>query len=220
MKNTGSDIADWFLTHIDREAGDVLTHLKLQKLVYYAQAWSLALLGHSLIEEDFQAWAHGPCLPSLWQRFGNCGWEALPEPDSVPDLPENVRELLGEVLEVYGNLSAKYLEELVCNEDPWTEARDGLPPEMRSENIISKQTMADYYKKLYQRMNKSDGQKAQTNIAESRQPGEAAYLFTAPEERRERKKDSDTHRIKTGADFPIIPSCGISVPISLFLSCG
>lgn len=77
----------------------------------------------------------------------------MPEPDSAPDLPEDVRELLGDVLEVYGNLSAKYLEELVCNEGPWMEARDGLPPESRSENVIRKQAMADYYKRLYQRMN-------------------------------------------------------------------
>ncbi len=173
-KNNALDIANWFLNQIDREAGDAMTHLKLQKLVYYAQAWTLALFGHPLIEEDFEAWAHGPCLLSLWQRFGNCGYEALPEPDSVPDLPENVTELLGEVLDVYGNLSAKYLEELVCNEEPWIEARDGLSPEIRSKNIISKQAMADYYRKLYQRMNKSDEQKTQTNIAESRQTGEAA----------------------------------------------
>ena len=148
-KKSASDIADWFLAKIDREAGDAVTHLKLQKLVYYAQAWTLALLGHPLIEEEFEAWAHGPCVPSLWERFRHHGWEALPEPDSAPDLPEDIRELLGEVLDVYGNLSAKYLEELVCKESPWKEARDGLPPEVRSENVIRKQMMADYYKELY-----------------------------------------------------------------------
>jgi len=152
-KNNASDIANWFLAKIDREAGDALTHLKLQKLIYYAQAWSLALLDHLLFEEDFEAWTHGPCLPSLWQKFKDCGWEALPEPDSVPDLTKDTEELLGDVLEVYGNLSAKHLEELVRTESPWARARNNLPPEIRSEKIISKQAMADYYKKLYQRMN-------------------------------------------------------------------
>ena len=77
----------------------------------------------------------------------------MSEPDSVPDLKEDTEELLGDVLEVYGNLSAKHLEELVRTESPWAEARNNFPPEIRSENIISRQSMADYYRELYQRMN-------------------------------------------------------------------
>ena len=151
-----SDIANWFLAKIDRDAGDAITLLKLQKMVYYAQAWTLALLDQMLFEEDFEPWTHGPSLPTLFQKFKDYGCEALPPPDSIPALSENVRELLGEVLEVYGNLSAKYLEELVQNEYPWIDARNNLPPEIRSNNIISKETMADYYKKLYQRLNNEE----------------------------------------------------------------
>jgi uncharacterized phage-associated protein len=50
MNYTPSQIADWFLCNIDREAGEAITHLKLHKLVYYAQAWSLSLLNESLFD--------------------------------------------------------------------------------------------------------------------------------------------------------------------------
>ena len=53
---TALQIADWFAGAIDREAGDSITHLKLQKLVYYAQAWFLALNDKPLFEEEMQAW--------------------------------------------------------------------------------------------------------------------------------------------------------------------
>lgn len=68
-KYTANDIANWFLVTIDREAGETLSHLKLQKLVYYAQVWSLALFDKPLFDEDFEAWTYGPALPSLYQRF-------------------------------------------------------------------------------------------------------------------------------------------------------
>ena len=60
------DIAKWFINATDRDSGDAITHLKVQKLVYYAQGWAMAYLGSPLFEEDIQAWAHGPVVPSVW----------------------------------------------------------------------------------------------------------------------------------------------------------
>ena len=54
-----------------RERGDIFTNLKLQKLLYYAQAWYLALRGQSPFHRGFQAWVHGPALPSQYKRFKN-----------------------------------------------------------------------------------------------------------------------------------------------------
>ncbi len=83
-----NDVANWFLCNIDREAGDSITHLKLQKLLYYAQAWSLVLKGKSLFEEDFEAWAHGPVLPSIFEQYKNMGFQAL----SYCECDNNVNE--------------------------------------------------------------------------------------------------------------------------------
>lgn len=144
-----NDIAAWFLGNIDREAGDSITHLKLQKLVYYAQAWSLALRDAALFDEDMQAWAHGPVAESVYQTYRGSGWEALGSPEVLPDICGEDSEFLSSILATYGDFSAKHLENMTHSERPWIEARKGLPPEARSNEPISKDLMAAFYKDLY-----------------------------------------------------------------------
>jgi len=153
---TASDIADLFLASVDREAGEVITHLKLQKLIYYAQAWSLALRDQALFEEDFQAWAHGPVVRSVYDRFSGSSWAALPPPDcDITEIDSETADLLEDILDSYGLKSPKQLESLTHKESPWLDARGHLPPEARSENIISKESMNTFYKDLY---SKTDGE--------------------------------------------------------------
>jgi len=148
MNYTPSQIADWFLCNIDRESGESITHLKLHKLVYYAQAWALTLFNEFLFDEDFQAWTHGPVIYTLYDRFRNSGWDSLPSPDNCIEFPEHIEKLLKEVLDVYGKYGAKYLEELTHNETPWIEARKGIPLEAYSNSIITKESMKKYYSNL------------------------------------------------------------------------
>lgn len=145
---TPLQIANWFLANIDRQAGDLITHLKLQKLVYYAQAWSLASRGVPLFQEDLQAWAHGPVAPSVFRAFRGHGMDPIPAPARVPSLDPETVELLEEVLDVYGEHSAKKLEMLTHRESPWREARGDLPAEARSDAIISKEAMRTFYGNL------------------------------------------------------------------------
>jgi uncharacterized phage-associated protein len=58
-------VADYYLVRLDPTAGDSISNLKLQKLCYYAQAWSLALRGKPLFPERIEAWAQGPVVPEL-----------------------------------------------------------------------------------------------------------------------------------------------------------
>lgn len=148
---TVDDIANWFLTYVDRDAGDSITHLKLQKLVYYAQAWSLALHDEALFEEEFQAWTHGPVLCSLFDRFAEAGWSALPAPESGGSVDEKTHALLNSIAGSYGELSARRLEDLTHSEEPWIVARGGLPLEERSDAVISKEGMKKYYKERLER---------------------------------------------------------------------
>lgn len=149
---TPVQIANWFLANIDREAGDLITHLKLQKLVYYAQAWSLAIRGVPLFEEDVQAWAHGPVAPSVFRAFRGYGMDPIPAPARTPKLDEDTVELLEEVLDVYGEHSAKKLEKLTHRERPWRDARGDLPDEASSSAIIPKEAMRTFYGKLRQKL--------------------------------------------------------------------
>lgn len=144
-KYTASQIADWFLFSVDRAAGAGITHLKLQKLVYYAQAWSLALFNTPLFDEEIQAWAYGPVVPSLFRRFRNKGYENLEAPATHHKFDAPTEELLKQIESVYGRYDAKYLQQLTHDEDPWKKAREGLAPEAASKNEILKEDMASYY---------------------------------------------------------------------------
>ncbi len=158
---TPMDIANWFLAAVDRDAGDSITHLKLQKLVYYAQAWSLVLLEEELFAEDFEAWRHGPVVPSLYHAFSRYGWQALPPPeDELVDFSNDVQEVLIDVYNTYGGLHAKRLEELTHQEPPWLLARGKLSPEANSSSIVRKQHMAAYYKTLLEDEDVEEGQEA------------------------------------------------------------
>lgn len=143
---TANDVANWFLNRVDREAGDIITPLALQKLVFFAQAWFLANRGKPLFKEDFQAWAHGPVVRSLWERFRDYQWDALPSADAQPELSAETQSLLDAVYDKYGQYSAKKLERMTHEKKgPWEKARNGLSPEARCETIISKQAIRDFY---------------------------------------------------------------------------
>jgi uncharacterized phage-associated protein len=146
---TAIQVADWFRNAIDREAGDLITHLKLQKLVYYAQAWSLALLERPLFDEDFRAWTHGPVILSVWHAFKDYRWEALPPAEDVAEFEPEVEALLNDVLAAYGEHSAKALEDLTHSEDPWIRARNGLPPEATCNATIPKDHLQQFYSDFY-----------------------------------------------------------------------
>jgi uncharacterized phage-associated protein len=137
-------VARWFINHADREAGEAITPLKLQKLVYYADAWFLANFDRPLISEDFEAWAHGPAVRSLYARYRDAGWQSLP-PEAGTMPPDTVEEFLARVFQEYGQYSAKKLEEMTHDEDPWKEARGDIPPEAASNKVISKLTMRNFF---------------------------------------------------------------------------
>ncbi|MBW4662192.1 MAG: DUF4065 domain-containing protein [Drouetiella hepatica Uher 2000/2452] len=143
------DIALYFLHCVDRDAGDTISPLKLQKLVYYAQAWSLALRSQPLFPEQIQAWVHGPVVYEVWDAYKKYKYGTIPEPDGgLPEFAEDQVEILDEVWNTYGELSAKRLEQLTHSEMPWINARQGLDPGERSQNIITQEDMRFYYSSL------------------------------------------------------------------------
>src|ERR1700691_5661883 len=72
------DIAKWFINVTDRESGDDITHLKVQKLVYYAQGWALAYFDKPFFDEAMEAWVHGPVTPTVWENLKKFRLESIP----------------------------------------------------------------------------------------------------------------------------------------------
>lgn len=134
------------------EAGVGLNLLKLQKLVYYCQAWSLAFGRGVLFDGKFQAWVHGPVSRELYDRFAATKYlysdvtsaDIRKEFDSNA-IPSEDRQLIDAVLQVYAKFSGDQLEEMTHQEQPWLEARGGLQPHERCENTISEDTMKAHY---------------------------------------------------------------------------
>ncbi len=137
-------VADYFI-RFSREVGDPITNLKLQKLVYYAQAWHLALKGERLMPAQFEAWVHGPVCVPLYQRFRRYSWNPISESVAAPELPAEVEKHLREVMEVYGGMSAWDLERLTHAEEPWRIARGDLPADEPSTAVIPDEEMRRFY---------------------------------------------------------------------------
>lgn len=143
-----TDVAAYFLAKA-QEHGDLITHLKLQKLVYYAQAWYLALFDQLLFEEELQAWVHGPVAPSLYNLYKEYGWMPITEKVAMPDInEEKIYKHLDEVYEVFGGFTAFELERMTHEETPWINARGGIPNDIQSTNIINPDDMKNYYHQL------------------------------------------------------------------------
>lgn len=121
--------------------------MKLQKLVYYSQAWSLVWDERPLFGERIEAWASGPVVPALftWHR----GQFMV---DNVPGNPERLdqdaRDTIDAVIQFYGQKTPQWLSDLTHREDPWKKAREGLPEGERSNAVITWESMAEYYGSL------------------------------------------------------------------------
>lgn len=139
------EIADWFLKKAD------MTHKKIQKLCYYAQAWGYALKGYRLIDSDFQAWTHGPVSPALWEKFKSFRFDtiSLKNKNLVIKIDPEDESLLENVWETYGDRTGNALEALSHREMPWIEARKGYAEGERCNIVISPENMKDYYRSIY-----------------------------------------------------------------------
>jgi uncharacterized phage-associated protein len=149
---TSNQIADWILSKTNTEAGDTISPLKLQKLVYYCQAWSLTVFNKELFSENIEAWAHGPVVPSLYARFADINRTDRIDISKFNLNPANLdndsNQLLNEILSIYGEHSASYLESLTHQESPWILARKGIESWKRSNEVITNESMIDYYSQL------------------------------------------------------------------------
>lgn len=134
------NVAKFFINMADPEAGDSITHLKVQKLVYYAQGFHLAIFNEPLFEEDILHWLHGPVVESIFHSFKEYGSNPI-ERDNEFHAPDHFNketlELLAEVYEVYGQYSAWKLRNMTHAEAPWLSTEDN--------EVISKESLKAYF---------------------------------------------------------------------------
>ncbi|MBQ7502967.1 SocA family protein [bacterium] len=138
------DIANWFLSK------ESMTHKKLQKLCYYAQAWHYTLLDEPLFSERIEAWVHGPVIPALYKKYSDYGWIDIPKySGKLKDFNNKTLDILQTVLNTYLEFDGDMLERITHAENPWKEARKGLPPLATCTNEITLESMKAFYRQLY-----------------------------------------------------------------------
>lgn len=126
-----------------------MTAMKLEKLVYYSQAWSLVWDERPLFPERIEAWANGPVVPALFEAHRG---KFKVSADNIHGNPENLDkvsiETIDAVLHYYGDKSSQWLSELTHSERPWLDARCGLAPGERGSREITLASMHEYYESL------------------------------------------------------------------------
>jgi uncharacterized phage-associated protein len=137
---TAQDVAQYFLSLVNEDEGDLMSNHKLQKLLYYAQGFHLAVFDKPLFSDNIEAWTYGPVVPSVYHAYKHLGSQAIPRPDHIDltTFDEETIGLLDEVFSVYGQYSAFALRDLTHIEPPWRDTVSG--------GIISHDAMKDYFK--------------------------------------------------------------------------
>ena len=125
-----------------------MTAMKLQKLVYYAQAWGLVWDEEPLFDERIEAWANGPVVRELYEVYRGQFRVTANGYGNPRTLSSEQRETVKAILEFYGKLSSQQLSDMTHREDPWRLARHGLEPGERGDREITHESMAEYYSSL------------------------------------------------------------------------
>jgi uncharacterized phage-associated protein len=161
-KTTASDVANYFLYLANINNKD-LTNKKLQKLIYYAQAWFLVLNDRNLFDDKIEAWVHGPAVRKLFFKFRNkFGFEPIKvkiNQNIEKKFTDDEKEVIHEVWRVYGKCSDEYLEKLVHSELPYKKAREGLSLTEPSSREISTVLMKEYYTERLREVNRAKHEK-------------------------------------------------------------
>jgi len=125
-----------------------MSAMKLQKLVYYSQAWHTVWADKQLFKASIEAWKDGPVCPDLWREHANQFRVAQIAKGDAGELSARKKRTVDQVLAFYGDHSAQWLSDLSHAEDPWLDARTGTKAGARSNAVITPKAMQRYYASL------------------------------------------------------------------------
>ena len=152
---------DSVIKYLLKNLGEV-TPLALQKLLYYSQGFYKTFYDEFFFAEDCEAWVHGPVYKDIYFKYRDYGYNPI-EDKSIEleniSLTEAEEELLDSIIDNFVCYSAKTLKRMTHSERPWRLTRKDLEAEAKSNEIIKKNLIADYFKDVnnkYQMLNVED----------------------------------------------------------------
>ena len=143
------NVANLFLSLAEDQAnndlGDLMTDMKLQKMLYFAQCWHLVRHGRPLFQNKIEAWQHGPVIPDAYAFYRNYGRNQIhSKPVQYEAFTEEELETILDVFQYYGRYSASWLRELSHKKGtPWDQVYQ--PNTMHIE--ILPDSLKTYYSK-------------------------------------------------------------------------
>ena len=146
-RHTAVEVARYVL-RFAHSKGSLVTNLKLQKLLYYAQGWHLAIFNKPLFGDSIEAWVHGPVVPKVYQKYKKYRWQPIGSQPNNVSLSPQTKRFMQELLEVFLPIDAFQLERMTHREPPWIEARGSLEPDAICHNEISQERMQSYFTEL------------------------------------------------------------------------
>lgn len=148
VPKTGSNVTVFDVaSYVLGKLGSMST-MRLQKLVYYCQVWSLVWDEEPLFLEDIEAWANGPVIRELFNYHRghyNISEVTIGNPDTMSSAQ---KATIDAVLDFYGDKSAQWLIDLSHMEEPWKKARTEMNDLERGDRVISLESIAEYYSSL------------------------------------------------------------------------
>lgn len=137
------EIAKKIIANTDESQGEIISNLKLQKILYYMQGFFIAVFDKKLFDEEFEAWQYGPVVRTMYNHFKDFGSGAitLKEGEQIVELTEEENELFKEVMLEYGQFSAIKLMNMTHAELPWKKVFNENP-----QGEISYDLLKEYFK--------------------------------------------------------------------------
>ena len=135
------DIANKLLLAASRDSviegqGELMSNMKLQKMLYYQQGFHLAVFGAPLFDEPIEAWMYGPVVPSVYEHYKGYGFNGInPESKEEILLEPQEQALFDEVYKVYAAYSAVGLMNMTHQETPWATTPTGVGNEIEKEKM-------------------------------------------------------------------------------------
>jgi uncharacterized phage-associated protein len=144
------EIADWIVRHSWDDLGAPVDPMSLEKHIYYAQSFYLALHDRPLFSDEILAWQKGPVVPQVWSKYSIFGGSPIiPDNDGRPcELPHEIAMHLREIVSFFGRYTAIRLSDATHLEQPWSDARHFIPEGKASGVVISQLVMKTYYRDL------------------------------------------------------------------------
>ena len=146
--------AELIALYIIHKAYEV-TDLFLQKMLYYVKAFSWVRLRKDIIEDDCEAWAYGPVFPEIYEKYKSFGSDVIDDYDESIEygslLTDEEIKIIDFVVECFGIYNGSTLMKITHKEQPWIEARIGIPEFAFSSNRIDNRRIYEYFDQMNER---------------------------------------------------------------------